>query len=89
MPTSLFESIVLWKNVNETTAIKYCCLKDISLNKFAVQSADFFHLPVDENQLKKSEKQFIELFIETNPLNRCDWFFTLNEAVNQFDNDFS
>lgn len=59
MPTPLFKSIVIWKNVNETTAIKYCCLKDISLNKFAVQSADFFHLPVDENQLKNLKNSLL------------------------------
>jgi hypothetical protein len=78
----------VWMQRDSATAVLYRCFKNLATGKFAVQSADFFRLPMDDKQLLGSEKQFIELFIETAPSKRCDWFDSVEEAIGAHNQEF-
>ena len=79
----------VWKRRDASTAVLYRCLLDIRTNMFAVQSADFFHEPFGHEQLLSSEKQFLELLVQTEPADRCEWFESLDKAISAHERDFS
>ena len=86
---SLYKEIMIWQRLSEASAKRYSCLQDFRTNLFAVQSADFFHLPLEESQFRGFERQFVELFIEAPVAERCEWFATLEEAILAHDQTFS
>ena len=59
----------------------YRCLRDDSTGRYAVQSADFFPLPVDDARLRSSDRQFVELLIEQLPFDRCEWHASIEAAI--------
>jgi hypothetical protein len=85
---NLLQEIIVWKSIDSKSAVKYCCFHNLQDGKYCVQSADFFYLPVDDRQLKQSEMQSLELFIEVSPMNRCKWFTALNDAILAHDVSF-
>lgn len=87
--TTLYEELRVWKRQDAATAVLYRCFKDVVAEKFAIQSADFFKLPVDDKQLQNSDRQFLELFIQVAISERCDWFESIDEAIAAHDRDFS
>ena len=84
-----FQQISVWKTIDSTSAVKYICFQNLENKKYCVQSADFFHAPVDEKQLFQSEKQIAELFIEIPLIERCEWFPSLEAAIAAHELDFS
>ena len=86
---NLYKEIKIWRHVNETTAVCFICLENITERLFAVQSANFFHMPITLEQVQFFEKQYLELFIEIPPIERCDWFESLEKAIEEHDRDFS
>ncbi|MBM7130649.1 hypothetical protein [Dyella mobilis] len=84
----LYQELKIWRDVSDSTAIRYSCFIDLATGKFAVQNADFFHLPITLDQIKFLDAQFVELFIETSPKDRCEWFETLEQAIDAHDRDF-
>ncbi len=85
----LYVELKVWKRLNDQAAVLYRCFKSLEDEKFAVQSADFFRLPIDERQIHNSARQFFELLIEVAPSQRCAWFESLDEAIAAHDRDFS
>lgn len=81
MKSFLYRQIDVWKKTDNTCAIRFRCFENIETNMFCVQSADYFHIPVDEKQLSDSTKQFLELFIEESPDSRSKMFSTIEEAI--------
>jgi hypothetical protein len=86
---NIFREIQVWKRLSDKSAVRYSCVSDLSAEKYAVQSADFFRIPIDESQIRGFEKQFVELFIEESVLDRCEWFTTLELAISAHDQEFS
>lgn len=89
MMSKLYKELKVWRHENNETAIRFNCFFDLDSELFAVQSADFFHLPLTTEQIESFEKQYVELFIEISPYERCDWFKSLEEAISAHDRDFS
>jgi hypothetical protein len=85
----MYRQINIFKRIDETNIVIFRCFERLDVNKFCVQSADYFSLPINDSQLKNSEKQLLELFIEEIPDNRSDLHHTIEEAVKHFINDFS
>lgn len=83
-----YQSSFVWKRIDENTAARYFCLFDINSNKYAVQNTDFFYLPIQKNHIDAASRSLIELFIEIEPKERCEWFSTLMDAIIAHDNDF-
>lgn len=85
----LFQEIMIWKRLDEVSAVRYSCLKDLQNDKYAVQSADFFRLPLDERTASEFASQFAALFIEVPPRERCSWFRSIEEAIISHEHEFS
>jgi hypothetical protein len=86
---ALLSELMVWKHVDSKSAVRYCCFHDLKNNKYAVQSADFFSLPVDEKQLRFLNIQFLELLMETSPSERCTWYPSVEDAIAAHDDLFS
>jgi hypothetical protein len=86
---NLYKAISVWRRISDTSAIHFNCLENLASKKFAVQSADFFYLPITEDQIISFEKQYLEFLIETSPDERCEWFESLGDAIAAHDRDFS
>lgn len=85
----LYMEIMIWKAVDNASAVRYSCLRDLKTGQFAVQSADFFRRPLGVNPNEGFARQFAELFIEVPPHERCTWFDSLEEAIGQHEREFS
>lgn len=84
-----FREVMIWKRLDASSAVRYSCLHDIKSGRYAVQSEDFFRLPLEEKQFRYFEMQFVELLIETSPFERCKWFDSLEIAIAAHNLDFS
>jgi hypothetical protein len=85
----MFKAIDIWKRIDDTAASRYRCFQRLSDGQFCVQSADYYHLPLNEKQIKTLDKQFLELFIEESPDRRSSLHPTLEEAVAKYELDFA
>jgi hypothetical protein len=85
---SLYRAIDVWKRGDENTAIRYRCFESLASRRFCVQSADFYCLPLNEQQIANLARQFVELFIEHEPSNRGGEHPTLEEAISTHDRAF-
>jgi len=85
----LFKEIMIWKRVDDVSAVRYSCLNDLQNGKFAVQSADFFRLPLEGQAVVEHANQFAALFIEVAPSERCLWFDSIEGAIINHECDFS
>ncbi len=87
--STLYQEIKVYKRLDERTCVRYCCWLDLRNGKYGVQSADFFRLPVDDQQRQDLDVQLVELFIESEPQERCQWFDSLDAAVAAHDKEFT
>ena len=78
----------VWRRTSDAVCIRYIVLMHLESGKFAVQSADFFD-GLNGVGLDYFNKQFIELMKEESPLERCEWFRSIEDAVRAHDDDFS
>lgn len=85
----MFREVSVWKRVDGASAARYRCFQNVETGEYAVQSMDFYRLPIDEMQLTHFERQFVELLVESSPLARCEWFETIEEAISRHEADFS
>ncbi len=82
----MWEKIDVWRKHDEKTVACYRIYRDISTRLFFVQSLDFIR---SEEDLKASNKQSIELFLEERPGIRSDGFKNIEDAIREFDAEFS
>jgi len=80
----LFQEITVWERISDTLAIKYCGLHHFESQQYAIQSADYFHLPITQAQLLASQKQCVELLLDECPKVRCDWYHSVPAAILAF-----
>jgi hypothetical protein len=85
----LYRAIDVWKRADEETAVRYRCFESLLSKRFCVQSADFYRLPPNEQQIADLSRQFVELFIEQEPSSRSGEHSTLEEAIAAHDRAFS
>jgi hypothetical protein len=86
---TMYRSIGIWRQISSEEGGRYSCFEDLELGKFCVQSADFFRLPVNNETIMRADKQFVELFLEIDPRERCSWYTTLQEAIAAHEKEFS
>ena len=80
---------MIWKAADHASAVRFSCLRDLKNGQFALQSADFFRLPLKANLNDGFARQFAELFIEVPPRERCAWFDSLEDAIRHHEREFS
>lgn len=84
-----YASHLVWKRIDEAKAIRYLCLYDLITKKYAVQNAEFFYLPLTNEKIFEANANGIELLIEVDPSERCDWFDELLEAIHAHELSFT
>ena len=82
-----YEQINVYKRKCNLLCV-YRCFKSLTNNKFYVQSMDTFYEPIDKEQIRNSELQLFDLFLDDDIVDRCESFDCLKSAIIAFDNDF-
>jgi ferritin-like protein len=85
----MLKAIDIWKKIDDTAAIRYRCFERLADGQFCVQSADYYYLPLRQDQVKALEQQFIELFIEDAPDQRSPMYTTIEAAIAEYDLEFA
>jgi len=75
--------------MDHSTAVRYRCFESLQSGQYCVQSADFYRLPLDKEQVSNLDSRFVELFIEQDPVKRAREYPTLKGAVAAHEKDFS
>jgi len=87
--TYLYKEISVWKRVDEKTVLRYRCFQVLPDEKYCVQSADYYSLPLDKTQTNYLSEQFVELLIEERPEIRAEKLYgSLQEAIFAHDKSF-
>jgi hypothetical protein len=86
---NLYEAFDIWRKVSETEIRRYRCFKAVSSQRYSVQSADFYHMPLDQKQVADLDRQYLELFAEQAPDKRSGSFDSLEAAIAAHDRDFA
>lgn len=89
MNNVIYKQLNIWKKVSNKQLICYRLFERLSDNSYAVQSVDYFSIPIDEKIFMQFNKQLIELFLETNIEEREKFYSSIEEAIKAFDNDFT
>jgi hypothetical protein len=85
----LYQAVDVWKRLSETEFVRYRCFKNIATNRYAVQSADFYRLPLDPDQIADLDRQYLELLIEQAPDERSGSFDSIIEAIRAHEAEFA
>jgi len=83
----LFRQISIWKRPDHEKAVRFNCIEDLEMNKFTVQTADCFTIPIRCQHLSYFEKPFPERFIEVEWEQR-KWFDSAEKAIADHENEF-
>jgi hypothetical protein len=85
----LYKEVSVWKKIDDKTLLRYRCFQILPDEKYCVQSADFYSLPLDDAQTNYLSKQFIELLTEEDPETRAEGLYnSLQEAISAHDAGF-
>ncbi|MFK4383959.1 MULTISPECIES: hypothetical protein [unclassified Bradyrhizobium] len=77
----MYRELSIWKRIDAERAVHFRCFEDLASHLFCVQSADFYTLPIASDARSGFDRQFAELFIEVEPIERSEWFETVEEAI--------
>lgn len=84
----MYERIDVWKRLDAHVAIRFQCLRRLSDGMIAVQNADSVRQSTFKTDLWASNAIFVELFLDDDPDNRCEWFGSAEEAIEAHQRDF-
>lgn len=85
----MYEKPEVWKRAGSGLAIRFQCLRRLSDGMFAVQNADFPKSRNNKADLQASDTIFVEVFLDEDPTNRCEWFSSVSEAISSHEKDFA
>lgn len=68
--------------------IVYVCLERVGHESFSVHQAEFIPHAEVKRAMADIEATFLELFIDEDPGTRCEWFPSLQEAIEDHDRAF-
>ncbi len=83
-----YKKLDIWKRIDAGTVVRFQCLERTKDGVFAVQNADFFRDPLTVSEMQRSDRQFLELFFEEEPTDRCKWYRSVDEAIAAHERDF-
>ncbi len=84
-----FVRVDVWTVAEEGRLICYRCLQVLPGMKYFVQSADSFYDPVSNEDLLRSEKQFVELMFDRPECRPKRYYDTAEEAIEAHNRDFA
>jgi hypothetical protein len=77
----LFRAIDVWQRKGDSELVRFRCFQSLSTGKYAVQSQDHYHTPIDQKQISYLDNNFLELLFEQSPCERSTTYNSLSEAV--------
>lgn len=83
-----YQQIITWRRIGNSAAARYVCFMSLRTSLYTVQSTDFFKLPLDSANQIFIDRQLVELFIESEPGERNEWYETLQDAMDAHDELF-
>jgi hypothetical protein len=86
--SGMYKAIDIWKRIDEDQGVRYRCFQRLNDGFYCVQSADFYSLPLDEDQIRYLDKKFLEFLIEEDPDQRVEMHETLEKAILIHEKDF-
>ena len=78
----------VWRRLPEGACVRYTVLTHTASGLHAVHSADFFS-DDDPDSFSRFFLQYVQLFREQSPLERCEWFDSIEDAIAGHDQEFS
>jgi len=88
MMSKMYRELSVWKRIDDTRVVRFRCFEEMETHLFCVQNADFYTTPLKADVIANSERLFLELLAETEPMERCTWFATVEEAVAAHEENF-
>ena len=86
--SKMYRELSVWKRIADAKVVRFRCLEEMETHLFCVQNADFYTMPLKADVIANSERVFLELLAETEPMDRCTWFATVEEAVAAHEENF-
>lgn len=84
-----FQLIPIFKRISKQQIAEYVCLYCLETKEYAVLCTNFYSPSSSNEDHAYFKKQTIELLLEESPQIRCKWFFSIAEAIDQHDLEFS
>ena len=85
----LYRRHEVWRRISDAVAARYVCFELLGADSFAVQSCDFFRIPLGDQAIGHLDRQAIQLFIEDDPVRRSGAHASLVAAIEAHDRDFA
>jgi hypothetical protein len=86
--SKFYRELLVWKRIDDTKVVRFRCFEEMETHLFCVQNVDFYTMPLRADVIANSERVFLELLIEAEPMARCAWFRTVAEAINAHEDNF-
>lgn len=83
--SQLFVEIIVWRRAESGKATRYTCLQRLDTLQYGVQSSEAFDSMDAHGESDVRLATFLDLFIDVSPIDRCEWFDTIESAVNAHD----
>lgn len=87
-PRKLYRQINVWERIEEGRVAVYRCFEILPDKRYYVQSKDFFSFPLEEQNLRLFQEQFLELLSGEWDEER-ETYESLEEAIQRDDEDFA
>jgi len=81
----LFLEMVVWRKTESKMAIRYNCLQRLDSLQYGVHTADVFASMDAAGNADGGLALFLDLFLDVSPVERCQWFDTLDQAIQAHD----
>ncbi len=85
MNRQFFKEIVVWRRFEGGKATRYVCFQRLDTSQYGVQSSDVFVSMDAHGESDARMATFLDLFMDTSPIERCEWFDSLEAAVEAHD----
>ena len=89
MKYHVYVEIRVFRRLADDELILYRCLQQLPDGGYSIQSADRIRLPLQADELRQHEAQFLELLSEEVPRTRNGLFATIEQAIDDFDSSFA
>lgn len=86
----LFREISIWRRWESGSVTRYTCFQRLDTMQFGVHSSEkYASAKQAHGDSDDRTALLLELFIETSPIERCEWFEALELAVQAHDAAFA
>jgi len=85
----LFQLMPIFKRISDQQLAEYVCFYRLETKQYAVLCTNFYSPTSSTDDHAYFKKLTVELLLEESPQSRCQWFSSIQKAIEQHDLDFS